>query len=109
MTFDAVGAPEWTSGEEVVLAVMWYWGHGDVHWWGWFVGALAMVVFWGVVIWLIVGLVRGGSPRRNPGPGRHDETPKAILKRRFAAGEIDEEEYRRRLDLLREHEQTPTG
>ncbi len=56
---------------------------------------LMMVIFWGVVIWLVV--------RRRPdsftGP---NETPREILDGRFAKGEIDEQEYQRCLDVMRE-------
>ncbi|MYS18931.1 putative membrane protein [Streptomyces sp. DvalAA-14] len=45
---------------------------------------------------------RGGEPwRRATVGGEH--TPIAVLGRRFAAGEIDEDEYWRRLSVLDEH------
>ncbi|MFE1250713.1 SHOCT domain-containing protein [Streptomyces sp. NPDC058735] len=43
---------------------------------------------------------RGGGPRRRP-PVEGD-SPLAVLGRRFAAGEIDEDEYWRRLSVLNE-------
>ncbi len=36
------------------------------------------------------------------GPARRRRGPVQILEKRFASGEIDEEEYRRRRDVLRE-------
>ncbi len=67
-------------------------------WWGWLAMSLGMVAFWGLIIWGIVALFRswGGTPTP---PEPHD--PEQILAERFAAGEIDEDEYQRRLETLR--------
>ena len=80
--------------------MMWYWSNRGSHWGAWLLSGVGMVVFWGLVIWLIASLVRWNSPWRGSGPGPGTETPEAILKRRFAAGEIDADEYRHRLDVL---------
>jgi putative membrane protein len=61
-----------------------------------------MVLWWVVgivVLVLLVRLVAGGS-LGGPVP-RGDETPEQILKRRYAKGEIDREDYQRRLEDLR--------
>ena len=79
------------------------WGmHGDVGA-GWMVLMMVlMVLFWGAIIagvvWLIRGVVRGGSA---PGE-RHvsRESPVEILERRFAEGEITAEDYRARREVL---------
>lgn len=75
------------------------WGPG--HMWesgyGMF-GGLMMVLFWGIVIALIVMAVR----RYRTGTGKPDQDPAKILKERFARGEIDEDEYRKRLATLNE-------
>lgn len=66
---------------------------GSMGWW--------MVLWWVAGIIVLVLLVRlvagstGGFSRRD------DETPEQILKRRYAKGEIDSEEYQRRLADLR--------
>ena len=73
---------------------MWWW-HGDGSWWGWLAMSLVMVAFWGLAIWGAVILLRGGS---DSAEGR---SPEAILAERFARGEIDEDEYRRGLEVLR--------
>lgn len=78
---------------------MWYWGSG-VHWWGWLFGAFGMVVFWALVIWAIMTLA-GRTRRAGPPSAQHDDDPEQILARRFAAGDIDAEEYHQRLDTLR--------
>lgn len=82
---------------------MWhgYWSAGD---WVWM--ALVMVVFWGLVVAGIVWLVRraGGAaaPIEPPDSGQ-GPTAQQILDERYARGEISEEEYRHRRDLLRTH------
>jgi uncharacterized membrane protein len=89
--------------------MMWYWGTG-VHWWAWGLGVFTTIVFWGLVIWAIAALVGWArSSRREtpepPGPAgdgpRTDDNAAQTLSQRFAAGEIDAEEYRRRLEVLR--------
>ena len=66
---------------------------GSMGWW--------MVLWWVAGILVLVLLVRlvagstGGFSRRD------HETPEQILKRRYAKGEIDSEEYQHRLADLR--------
>lgn len=73
------------------------WGWEGWSWWGWLLMMVSMVAFWGLVIWGVVAIFRG------TGRSWRSERPNAeqILAERFAAGEIDDEEYRRRLDTLR--------
>jgi putative membrane protein len=73
-------------------------------WWNessgwWFVMPWLMVVFWVAVIWLALILFRGLASRPS-GEGDRPERPEAILDRRYARGEIDEDEYRRRRKIL---------
>lgn len=77
--------------------------------WGMGVGGwIAMTVFWIGLIVLIVWLVTRAFPRgenrgrdyRDNVPGR-DEAPEQTLDRRFAAGEIDEKQYRTMRETLR--------
>lgn len=88
---------------------MWHDGNG----WGagaWLVMALMMVVFWGFLIVGVVALVRyvggprGGAHPGQPGPGLGPDRAQSVLAERFARGEIDEDEYRRRLAVLLERE-----
>ena len=58
----------------------------------WWLVGLAVVA---VLVWAVVRAV--GSP----GVGRGEESPEAVLKRRYARGEVDREEYERRLTDLR--------
>ena len=61
-----------------------------------FLGPILFLLLLAGAVWLIVSLVRSGGARTDPAP----EDPVAILKRRFAQGEIDEAEYRARLKTL---------
>lgn len=77
---------------------MWHWGDG----WGWWmvVGWLWMIGFWALIIWAVVTLSRrGGEPPRPPEP---TGGPSAIeiLRRRYATGELSDEEFERRLRVL---------
>ena len=50
-------------------------------------GFLFMLLFWGVLIWLVVTLVNAGHS------GRKEEDPSIILKKRYASGEISKKQY----------------
>ena len=82
----------------------WYdWDH--MTGWGWAATTLASLLFLallGLVAWLVVAVVRrpGDGPPRAAHTGEQD-TAERLLADRFARGEIDEDEYRRRLTTLR--------
>jgi putative membrane protein len=59
--------------------------------WGWFM-PIIMIVFWGLIIWGIVALVRGLSTGSGGSSTQADSTLE-ILKRRYARGEITKEEF----------------
>jgi putative membrane protein len=61
--------------------------------WGWFLPVF-MVLFWVLVIWAVVALVRGtaGAGSSDSGPVQRDSALE-VLKRRYARGEIGREEY----------------
>lgn len=76
------------------------WGHGAGFW---LAMGVMMVVFWGLIIFgivVLVGYLRRGVGDRAAPPGGKDR-PEDALARRFARGDIDEDEYRRRLEVLR--------
>ncbi|GAA2759091.1 SHOCT domain-containing protein [Actinopolymorpha rutila] len=96
-----------------------FWYGGGMGWWGYVLMTISMIAFWGLVIAGVVALVRyaghgpqtgagGGQPRvpaqgqapAPPIPPPARPTPDDVLAERFARGEIDEDEYRRRLDVL---------
>ena len=62
-------------------------GHGVVDG----LGGLLWIAFWGSVIYLIVTLVRRTGPSAPAVP----EDPVAVLKQRYARGEIDRDEHER--------------
>ncbi|BCM64757.1 MULTISPECIES: SHOCT domain-containing protein [Streptomyces] len=78
---------------------MFWYSHG-VSGWGWFAMSTSMILFWALIITAIVLLVRTLNR-----PQDHRHTPAApsaedILRERLARGEIDEDDYRRRLNVL---------
>jgi putative membrane protein len=81
----------------------WYQGMG---WGGWFTMGIVMILLWGLVVWGIVALVRSMNapdPKASFRTRPREATTSSddILAKRFAHGELDEEEYRRRLAILR--------
>ncbi|MER6126398.1 SHOCT domain-containing protein [Streptomyces sp. NPDC001795] len=79
--------------------MMFWYDHG-VSGWGWFMMSFGMILFWALIITIAVLLFRAlNRPQEHTHtPAR--PTPEEILRERFARGEIDEEEYRRRLNAL---------
>lgn len=61
---------------------------------GWFGGY--MWLFWIVLIVVFVLLIKGISSGGNTNNASQNESPLDILKKRYANGEIDEAEYKRR-------------
>lgn len=71
----------------------WGWQTGD--WWMMGIGMVFWLVLAIVAIWAIVRAT--GSVRAE----QRGESSEELLRRRFAADEIDAEEYERRLEVLR--------
>lgn len=74
------------------------WAGGMNPWW-----ILMVVLMVGFIIWAIIWTTQRNNDST---PADRTETPSApsaesILADRFARGEIDEDEYRRRIDALR--------
>ena len=78
------------------------WGYGG---YGGFGGGLfGMLLFWGLIIFGIVLLVRwiaGPSSPRGNGPRARDKTPLDILGERYARGEIDKAEFEQKRNDLK--------
>ena len=69
------------------------WGYGG----GWFMG-IFMVIFWGLIIWGIIALVRHFS--RTSQYADQGNSALEILKRRYAQGEINKDEYEEKKKTL---------
>lgn len=76
--------------------MMWY-GEGAWSWGDWLAMSGMMLLFVagtiGLTLWVVTSL-----PKQSTAPPR--ETPRIALDRRFANGEIDEEEYARARRLV---------
>jgi uncharacterized membrane protein len=64
--------------------------------WDWFWGVLMMVAFWGGIAAVVVIAVRAFGTSRRPD---HPDA-KAILRNRYARGEISEEEFETHITVL---------
>jgi putative membrane protein len=68
-------------------------GPGVMGGFGWmWLMPIFFIIFWGLVIWGIVALVRGLSGSRGSDSSKTDSALE-ILKKRYARGEINKEEY----------------
>jgi putative membrane protein len=59
-------------------------------------GGILMLIFWGLIIWAIVALVRfanNGVLNNQRNQKKFDQSPIDIAKKRFASGEITKEEF----------------
>lgn len=78
----------------------WMWGdwtYGCGMGWGWF-GPFLMIAFWALAILGIIYLVKALISRGVSSP--KEASPLDILKKRYAKGEIDHEEFiKRKKDL----------
>lgn len=74
----------------------WGWGFGILGW----IMPVIMIVFWGLVIWLVVVLVRRSS-RHSYRMSERSDSALEILKRRYASGEINKQEFEeKKKDLI---------
>ncbi|MEU1866406.1 MULTISPECIES: SHOCT domain-containing protein [Streptomyces] len=84
---------------------MMFWYGDGMNGWGWFAMSAGMVLFWGLLITVAVMLFRTlDRAGERPSGSRPSTSAEQILGERLARGEIDEEEYRRRLTALRSSE-----
>jgi putative membrane protein len=72
------------------------WNDGGWGWGAWLMMGVLLLVFWGLVAWVVVTLVRGSSPSRRP-----KRSAEEVLAERYARGEIDKDEFTERRDALR--------
>ncbi len=77
--------------------MMWWYGPG-MNGWGYGLMTVSMVLFWALAIFGVIAVVRylgHGDRERTVRP-----TPEELLAERFARGDIDEDEYQQRRDVL---------
>ena len=82
---------------------MMYYGNGHMSGWGWFGMTIGMIAFWALLIALAVLVYRAFSGDYSAGgqsTGLMASDPRQILAERYARGEIDDDEYQRRLATL---------
>jgi len=82
------------------IAMMYTYGE-HMSGWGYALGTISMVLLWSLLVLAIAAAVRylGRSRQESSPPPASAEQ---VLAERFARGEIDADEYRQRLDTLRQ-------
>jgi len=56
-------------------------------------GFLFMILFWGLIIWAIIALVKTVSDNAKKSGGENEDTPMGILRERYAKGEVTKEQF----------------
>ncbi|MCH9728549.1 MAG: SHOCT domain-containing protein [Actinomycetia bacterium] len=82
----------------------WMWGHGW-GWGGWVLMSVVIILFVVTVATALVLVIRYVStPQQVPGhpAANMPDRSERLLAERFARSEIDEDQYRRRIAVLRE-------
>jgi len=82
-----------------------YGGHGHMDWgdgWGggWILMVIGMILFWGLVAFVVVWLVREFGSRKDQRRRTEPDDALAILDRRLAEGQVTPDEYRERRAIL---------
>ena len=84
--------------------MMWWYG-GPMAGWGGLFMTMTTVLFWVLIILGVIALFR--YVNRGDRSTMSRSTPEQVLAERFTRGEIDEQEYRQRLDTLQGTSQPP--
>jgi putative membrane protein len=79
---------------------MMFWYDHNVSGWGWFAMSTGMILFWALIITIAVLLFRALNHPQERTHTPAAPSPEDILRERLARGEIDEDDYRRRLNAL---------
>lgn len=90
---------QWQEGYGGMGPGMMGWGMGG----GWF-GFIFMILFWAVILAAAVAfirwLVKRGSSASSNAPEQRQDSALEILRKRYAQGEIDSEEFEQRKQAL---------
>ncbi|MFF0745564.1 SHOCT domain-containing protein [Streptomyces sp. NPDC004111] len=84
-----------------MTAVM-YWPDHGVSGWGWAAMSFGTIVFGALVVFLGVMACRALNRDRRNGGSHAAPSAEQVLAERYARGEVDEDEYRGRLSVLRD-------
>lgn len=79
---------------------MMFWYGNDTSVWGYALMTISMVLFWGLVIYGVIALLRY-TARQDPPAAATRPTAEQVLADRLARGEINEEQYLQTLETLR--------
>ena len=71
------------------------WGLGE-----WLIMVIAMVLFWGLAVGIVVSVMRRVRGRSGQSPSPTSAGWDELLAERFARGEINDEEFQRGRELL---------
>ncbi|MFD4560107.1 SHOCT domain-containing protein [Streptomyces sp. NPDC058469] len=80
---------------------MTYWNQLGMSGWDWFAMSIGSVLLWAVFLTSAVLLIRNLTHTSQRPNTLAAPSPEQVLADRFARGEMDEEEYRNRLAVLR--------
>jgi putative membrane protein len=84
------------------------WNDGWGGAWAWLAMMVMMVAFWGGIVFVVVMLMRHGNQAtgrqaaETMQPPAATSAPREILAERLARGEIELDDYRQRLEALRD-------
>ncbi len=78
---------------------MMFWYGNDTNVWGYTLMTISMVLFWALVVYWVIALLR--YPREDRPAVDTRPTPEQVLAERLARGEIDDREYHQVMDTLR--------
>ena len=78
---------------------MMFWYGGGWAWWQAGLMWVAMIAFWGLLIWAGYALIKGFT-RTSPRQDQSSDDARSILDGRLARGEISPEEYQRLRGLI---------